>query len=43
MHGSGNDSQVLVARRFRCLRFSFDTLLMQWIELLATETDKCPI
>ncbi|WP_141011529.1 DUF2556 family protein [Escherichia coli] len=21
--------------------FLFDTLLMQWIELLATETDKC--
>ncbi|EOJ5797861.1 TPA: DUF2556 family protein [Escherichia coli] len=26
---------------FAVFVFLFDTLLMQWIELLATETDKC--
>ncbi|ELG2528123.1 DUF2556 family protein [Escherichia coli] len=26
---------------FSVFVFLFDTLLMQWIELLATETDKC--
>jgi hypothetical protein len=39
--GFGNDSQVLVAGCFLVFVFLFDALLIQWIELMTTEHDKC--
>lgn len=43
---SGAQAQVMIRKYwwlvvFAVFVFLFDTLLMQWIELLATETDKC--